>query len=805
MSSRPHVVVLGGGLAGLAATLSAVGRGAHVTLVDKEPALGGNSAKASSGLSASGTAPQAAAGIADSPAAHFADTMASGGGRSDATLARAATALSASALAWLELHGAPPLDAIVRTGGHSAPRTHTCGGAKPQPVGRALVGALRDAVSALPVGAVTLLAGHRAVELVQDDENATPDKPRGSLAVTGVRIAPVGGGAQHVIAADAVVLATGGFGADHSPTSLLTEFAPAVAALPTTNGGFATGDGAKLARLAGAHLTGMQYVQLHPTAFIDPADPAARTKWLAPESLRGHGGVLLGPSGARFVDEFARRDSVVAAMFSACGGGPALGRAALVLTPAVAARAGAAFEVYCSRGFFWQVSGARGVAEALGGAASEAAVRESLDSYTAAAAAGRCGTTGKLVFPDPLAGAADGLLWLAFVAPAIHYTQGGVSTNAAAELLYSDLLEVVVGSMLAPDETRLAPESSATDFSVGAPASESIGVDDYTGKFERPVLRPVPRLYGAGEVTGGLHGVNRLAGNSLLECAVFGRIAGERASSAAAEVASERAAKSSGPSAATAPARLRPDAFTSLTLRETHFVCLNTHVYRFDLPTPLSGSGFSVGQHAALRVPGTDVVRYFSPISRPDVPGAIDFLVKADPRGSKMSACLSKMSPGDALEVRGPLGGLPIDLRPGRALGAVRRISMIAAGVGIAPMLQLLRMTWIHPVDLAIPIKLVFAAGLPDELAFRSWLERKSRMHPSFELMCCVDAVPAGATWSGHVGLIDEAFLSSAPAPIFAPSADLLVLVCGPPKFVAAMRAALPRLGYAPETLVFMG
>jgi succinate dehydrogenase/fumarate reductase flavoprotein subunit len=36
-------------------------------------------------------------------------------------------------------------------------------------------------------------------------------------------------------------------------------------------------------------------------------------------------------------------------------------------------------------------------------------------------------------------------------------------------------------------------------------------------------------LYAAGEVTGGVHGTNRLAGNSLLECVVFGRIAGEQA------------------------------------------------------------------------------------------------------------------------------------------------------------------------------------------------------------------------------------------------------------------------------------
>ena len=77
------VVVVGGGLAGFAAAIEAARVGAHVTLLEKEGAVGGNSAKATSGINGWGTKPQAHQGIHDEERNFERDTFRSGiGGRS---------------------------------------------------------------------------------------------------------------------------------------------------------------------------------------------------------------------------------------------------------------------------------------------------------------------------------------------------------------------------------------------------------------------------------------------------------------------------------------------------------------------------------------------------------------------------------------------------------------------------------------------------------------------------------------------------------------------------------------------------
>lgn len=74
---------------------------------------------------------------------------------------------------------------------------------------------------------------------------------------------------------------------------VLQEHSPAVAELPTTNGDWAQGEGIQLGAGLGASLLHMEQVQVHPTGFVDPADPTAGTKVSKTGGIEGHLDMLL--------------------------------------------------------------------------------------------------------------------------------------------------------------------------------------------------------------------------------------------------------------------------------------------------------------------------------------------------------------------------------------------------------------------------------------------------------------------------------------------------------------------------------
>ena len=116
-----------------------------------------------------------------------------------------------------------------------------------------------------------------------------------------------------------VILARGGFGHDFdSEDSLLKEFVPDKMKFPTTNGKQTQGIGVKIARKIGIGLTDMSQVQIHPTGFVNLDDRYAKNKILAPELLRGVGGILINQKGERFCNELGTRDYVSQKIIQNC-------------------------------------------------------------------------------------------------------------------------------------------------------------------------------------------------------------------------------------------------------------------------------------------------------------------------------------------------------------------------------------------------------------------------------------------------------------------------------------------------------
>lgn len=252
-------LIIGGGLAGLSAALSAAPR--PVLVVSPAPLL----EAASSAWAQGGVA--AALSADDAPALHLRDTEAAGAGLVDHDAAEALTADGRSTVEWLAALGAP-FDrdasgdfAVSLEAAHSRARVARVGG---DGAGRAILSALVDATRA--ADHVTVWEGARLRGLIQD----------ASGRVVGAVIEK--GGDLIEVIAPTVVLATGGagglFGRTTTPVAL-------------------KGEGLALAWQAGAEILDPEFVQFHPTAIDVGLDPMP----LATEALRGDGARLIDAEG----------------------------------------------------------------------------------------------------------------------------------------------------------------------------------------------------------------------------------------------------------------------------------------------------------------------------------------------------------------------------------------------------------------------------------------------------------------------------------------------------------------------------
>merc|ERR1711972_456709 len=472
-------IVVGGGLAGMSAANQTIECGGKAVLLDKSSFCGGNSSKATSGINGAGTKTQAQKGIPDNKDIFLADTLK--GGAKKPEIAKVLCNNSGADVDWLIEKFDLDLSLVARLGGHSQPRTHR--GAERFPgmtITYALIQMLEKVSEKTDRGRIITKA---CVNKLITNGNA----------VVGCEYAK---GGQQFKEFGPVVFASGGFGADFGQDSLLAKYRPDLLHLPTTNGEHCTGDAIKMGEAIGAETIDLEWVQVHPTGLVKPDDPDAKVKFLAAEALRGVGGLVFDANGKRFANELGRRDYVTGEMWK---NKPPF---RLCLNKAASDEIIWHCKHYTGRGVMKYYPTGEALAKDMGVPLStleeehekhyQAAKKQEKDPDGGSFPAYPSGKTwdepsgktgsGKKFFHNIIPGSevATEPFYVAIITPVIHYCMGGAEVNAKGEVMGAN------------------------------------GV--------------IPGLYVTGEAAGGVHGNNRLGGNSLLDCVVFGRVAGRAAS-----------------------------------------------------------------------------------------------------------------------------------------------------------------------------------------------------------------------------------------------------------------------------------
>ncbi len=483
------VVVVGAGGAGMTAAISAAADGLKVVVVESQAMVGGNSVRATGGMNAAKTPLQdkntfgesagvektlaAAEGYADNetitalaatvseqwkayqanPEGYFdsvelmeLDTMIGGKGINNPELVKTLCSNTADSIVWLDSVGAS-LTSVGAFGGASVKRIHRPVNAegKTLSVGAYIVPILEKNLQ--DAGVEIIL--NTTVDTILTDANGA------ACGVSGV----ANDGSKLTVNADAVILTTGGFGAN---LDMVVSYKPELAGFMTTNAAGIQGQGIKMAEALGAATVDMDQIQIHPTV-------EANTAALITEGLRGDGAILVNAEGKRFFDEVSTRDKVSAAEIAQPGS-----YSYLIVDQAMA-DASNVIQGYIKKGFTTQGETYEELAKALG--MDEAVFAETMNTWNGYVEAKNDPEFGRTSFANPLNTAP---YYAIKVTAGVHHTMGGLKINPAAEVLTED------GSAIAG-------------------------------------------LFAAGEVTGGVHGANRLGGNAVADFVVFGRIAAQSA------------------------------------------------------------------------------------------------------------------------------------------------------------------------------------------------------------------------------------------------------------------------------------
>ena len=486
------VVVVGAGGAGMTAAITATDAGKKVIVVESQPIAGGNSVRSTGGMNAAKTPYQdknefkEAAGVEKTlatAAEKFAD---------NATI----TALAATVKSQWDAYQANPqgyfdsvelmeLDTLIGGKGKNNPE-----------LVKALAENSADAIEWLAsIGADVKNVGAfggASVKRIHRPVNAD-----GKVTAVGAYIVPIleknlqdrnvqflfDTTANEIIMKDGKAVGIKATGKDgHKVTinaksvviatggfganaEMVEKYKPELKGFATTNAEGAQGQGIDMATAVGAATVDMDQIQIHPTVHIEEDGNAH----LITEGLRGDGAILVNAEGKRFYDEVSTRDKVSAAIIAQPD------KSAWLVVDQSMVDKSAVIAGYIKSGY--TVTGAtyEELAKAMG--VDEATFVSTMNTWNQAVEAKTDAEFNRTSFANPLTAAP---YYAIKITPAVHHTMGGIVINPKAEVL-NEKGEVISG------------------------------------------------LFAAGEVTGGVHGANRLGGNAVADFVVFGRISGQSA------------------------------------------------------------------------------------------------------------------------------------------------------------------------------------------------------------------------------------------------------------------------------------